>query len=208
MNDPHPKQFKKTLFFSYEEIKMPIEEEYKGRGGSGGKSTGGGRSYGGGGNNNSSSTPKIKTKYDLSSEEVKKLSPEEKAKYDEYHRYDTHSLGMFWLAFLLMCLAIIITVLVYYYYIDGVLIKNKYFKYDSYVIMGSIFGSLATASIFSGIESTKARDHMKKLLADGQAEQKAKNDKTKAEQIAEHEKIMAAKMLAKNDMPPPPAVAK
>lgn len=182
-----------------------MEEEYKGgRSSSHGSSKSGSRSYSSGGTTNSKQ--KIKTKYDLSSEEVKKLSPEEKAKYDEYHRYNTHSWGMWWLAFLLMCLAIIITVVVYNYYIDGLLIKNKYFKYDSYVIMGSIFGSLATASIFSGMESTKAEDHMKKLLGDGQAEQKA-NDKTKAEQIAEHEKIMAAKMLAKNNMPPPPPSA-
>ena len=193
---------------------MPIEEEYKGRGGSsGGKSTGGaGRTYGGGGNNNSSSTPK----YDLSSEEVKKLSPEKKA---EYHRYDTHSWGMWWLAFLLMFLAIIISVIVYYhdvndFYNNGLL--TKFFgKYKIYVKVGLIFVSLATASIFSGIESTKAADHMKKLLADGQAEQKAdgqaeqkaKNDKTKAEHMAEYEKVMAAKMLAKNDMPPPPPSA-
>lgn len=182
---------------------MPIEEEYKGRGGksSGGKSTGGaGRTYGGGGNNNSSSTPK----YDLSSEEVKKLSPEKKA---EYHRYDTHYNGMWWLAFLLMFLAIIISVIVYVHDDNDYkgLLTQYFGKYKIYVKTGLVFVSLATASIFSGIESTKAADHMKKLLADGQAEQQAKNDKTKAEDMAEYEKVMAAKMLAKNDMPLPPS---
>lgn len=92
------------------------------------------------------------------------------AKHDEFQRYNFHFWGMLVLAVILMILAVIISAVVNALYNDGSLIENKYFKYDRYAIVSLIFGSLATASIFSGMESTKAIDHMKKLIEEDKNE--------------------------------------
>ena len=91
------------------------------------------------------------------------------AKYDRFKRYKFHRGGMYFLACILMFLAAFITGMVYLLYNQG-LLKTIYSKYERYAIMVLTFGSLATASIFSGMEATKADNQMKKILEEDKAE--------------------------------------
>ena len=137
---------------------MPIEEEYKGRGSSGRRG-----SYGSRGRR-TSRTPKIKTKYDISAEEAKKLSPSEKLKYDEYHKNSSYASWMFLLVVLLVIFGIIVA-----YFLYDTLPPGKYFKYDQYVIPGSIASTFWTAAYFANVSVDKAFARMKELLKEDPA---------------------------------------